>query len=249
MATMARCQESCSAEPSPLYGRIRVGRVIASIRNRKIAGMRFDPADERKGAWAERRRLLIDPVYEGSGHSLCICRRAASRRTSRSRRSLTWTGSSVIPTVDRTGPMLDGACAPRKQIVLSDPRRDDTKAAGHRGSKRAAWIEIPTRGELHVRSVGLDLRRAATSPVGRGEDPFFGRWARAGHLTCCTLVWSDPSGRKISLARSPPGSRFPEDDMRAVAGISAASRSRMEKRIAGTLIEGQGGRRSSAASI
>jgi type IV secretion system protein VirD4 len=156
---------------------------------------------------------------------------------------LTWIGSSVIldPSIE-LGPMLDGALRrQRKQVVhIGIPGEDDTKP-DVTGFNVLDWIDSThPEAELHVRSVvSWIYDEAAAAGAARGEDPFFAPMGRA-LVTCLLahLVWSDPEAVDISLATLAAGIAVPEDDMLSLlAGIRASSRSRMARRIAGTLMK------------
>jgi type IV secretion system protein VirD4 len=229
--------------PHPIYGGIAVGEAYRVDQDRSVAGMRFDPGDERSWGMGGKAPLLIDPCTEGSGHSLVFAGPGGFKTTSAVSTVLSWTGSSVIldPSIE-LGPMLDGALRrQRKEVVhIGIASEDDTKPAVT-GFNVLAWIDIThPEAELHVRSVvSWIYDESAAAGSGRGEDPFFAPMGRA-LVTCLLahLVWSDPEAVEISLATLAAGISVPEDDMLSLlAGIRATSRSRMAKRIAGTLMK------------
>jgi type IV secretion system protein VirD4 len=229
--------------PHPVYGGIVVGEAYRVDQDRKVAGMRFDPGDKSTWGMGGKAPLLIDPCTEGSGHSLVFAGSGGFKTTSAVSTVLTWTGSSVIldPSIE-LGPMLDGALRrQRKRVVhIGIPGEDDSRPPAI-GFNVLAWIDIThPEAELHVRSVvSWIYDEAAAAGPGRGEDPFFAPMGRA-LVTCLLahLVWSDPEAVDISLATLAAGIAVPEDDMLSLlAGIRAASRSRMARRIAATLMK------------
>jgi type IV secretion system protein VirD4 len=125
--------------PHPLYGGIVVGEAYRVDQDRSVAGMRFDPRDERSWGMGGKVRLLIDPCTEGSGHSQVFAGPGGFKTTSAVSTVLTWTGSSVIldPSIE-LGPMLDGALRhQRKQIVhIGIPER---MTAGRRPAGSTCW--------------------------------------------------------------------------------------------------------------
>jgi type IV secretion system protein VirD4 len=229
--------------PHKLYGGIVVGEAYRVDQDRKVAGIPFNPGDERTWGMGGKAPLLIDPCTEGSGHSLIFAGPGGFKTTSAVSTVLTWIGGSVIldPSIE-LGPILDGALRrQRKQAVhIGIPSEDETLPPAT-GFNVLGWIDIThPEAELHVRSVvSWIYDEAAAAGSGRGEDPFFAPMGRA-LVTCLLahLVWSDLEAGDISLATLARGIAVPEDDMLTLlAGIRVSSRSRMARRIAATLMK------------
>jgi type IV secretion system protein VirD4 len=232
--------------PHPLYGGIVVGEAYRVDQDSKVAGMRFDPRDERTWGIGGKVRLLIDPCTEGSGHSLVFAGPGGFKTTAAVSTALTWTGSSVIldPSTE-LGPMLDAALRrQRKHVVHIGIPNEDSGKPDVSGFNVLGWIDIThPEAELHVRSVvswiyDEAVVAQATSP-GRAEDPFFAPMGRS--LVTCVLahlVWSDPQAIDISLATFAAAIAVSEEEiLHLLAHIRIASRSPMARRLAATLMK------------
>ena len=176
--------------PHKLYGGMVVGEAYRVDQDRKVAGMPFNPRDERTWGMGGKAPLLIDPCTEGSGHSLIFVGPGGFKTTSAVSTVLTRIGSSVIldPSIE-LGPMLDGALRrQRKQVVhIGIPGEDETLPPAT-GFNVLGWIDIThPEAELHVGSVVSRIYdEAAAAGSGRGEDPFFAPMGRA--LVTCLLA-------------------------------------------------------------
>ena len=221
--------------PNPRYGGIVVGEAYR-VDQDSVAGVPFDPADEKTWGKGGKAPLLIDPCESGPTHSLVCAGSGAFKSQSAVSTLLHWTGSAVV--LDPAGELGSLTATDRQRMGHAVHLLSLRKRAGF---NVLDWIDLNSpEVTTNIRSVVQWI--CGDGPAGNRDDSDDFFRSRGQSLVACLLahLLADadlaPDLKTVAMLRA--GIAVPAKQVRKVLkGIHANSPSRYARDQAGPLMD------------